>query len=216
MTTSVKQYYEDIELAGLQADHPCDTSRVWTMVDNIAHLCESSPRYIVNMCSGVSTFGNVNAQARQREDTDFLAKLYFEYNFPVCALDVSKFPCWDIRLAASVTSNAATNTLYTKVAIGNALAAPPGGTSDPNVFGIVGGTTTSATPAWIIDDQIVSPTTSTMTGAVVSTITFQTGTDLVQSYYFYAKAMIELSCIVNDIADVIYLDGLQIREYPPA
>lgn len=212
--SSLKQFYESINPFDLRTDMPCDASRVWTLFDNIKHLCDSQPKYIVNVAGSPSAMQYFSEPAVPAPFGGWLSVINLTFTFPSTTLQRQRFCNYDVLLSASVTDG----TLNAKVAIGNANASWPPDGNDSNVVGTLTGTSSSTTPAIVINGQIIQfkPNVTMTPGSttVQSVATGHLGQSM-NSNLFYGKVFVQLQCVGGFPSSCIRLDQLSIREYTP-
>lgn len=215
MSTSLKAFYESINPNDLRIYQPCDASRVWTVLDNIKHLCDSQPKYIVNFAGSPSALQYYSLSTTPIPIFGgWLASMDLEYTFPCTTLQLNRFCNYDVRLAACTTSG----TLQATVAIGNSNAIAPADGNDTNIVGICTGSTSSTTAAIVINTQIVQSKASVpMTIGTTSVQSIASGHagQSMQSGQFYGKVFVSLRCGVATATDYMTLSSLMIREYTP-
>ncbi|HJU40931.1 MAG TPA: hypothetical protein VJ724_15270 [Tahibacter sp.] len=158
MIGSQKRYWSDYEwsatapFTGLTGGQPCDTGQVWTIADNVQHLVDEAPCYRINWVSPL--FGDVLnklgaypyfAYAYPQSASLATARLSLSHEFPTTIVREGEYPNYTARLGLWLRAGTANCTM-----ILSARGASPGaGTENPEVFGVLRGTTGATAGRWM-------------------------------------------------------------------
>lgn len=214
MSSSFKHYYEDQAGSSLTFNRPVDTFATLLAMDNVAHLVDVAPVYRVNWVTPRPVLGYITEQTEPLTTMT----LNIAHEFLIHVMREGRYPNFDVRVAASVTSGA---TMAVVARLTSTAAPYLSDLSDPDVIGLLVASTTSATPDWYIDEQIRADDRSTplsgdgiLTNIEIGDNSFKTA----GSYISKARLTVNLRAVFdNEVFDIntdnVKLHGIQVREY---
>lgn len=209
--SSWKHYYEEQSGNALAFDRPVSAFSARIALDNVAHLVDVSPVYRVNWVSQRGVIGNVT-----EVDGDAATLVVnVTHEFPTTVLREWKYPNYDVRVAASVTSGVP---MAVVVKLSTASSPLHSDMTDPDVLGILSDVVDNATPAWVLDGQIISDdrnTTAYSDGHLSNTEIGDNAFKRSGAYIVKAKLTVQLRASFDplEVTDQIRLWGVQVREY---
>lgn len=221
MTVSVKQYFERTYVNALRTDEPCDAGYVWTLIDNIAHMVDESPKYRINFLNRAAEFNDsalIQLPARQP---------VFTFYFPTHLTNVNEYPCYDVRVAFSRFSQSgdpdvdAQRDVRASI-VGLNVTQPISGVG-PGVIGTLTGITPAPvvgalSTAWCIDG-IITTGDVTLVPVVQQAAPAAAGVTSWPGEQMWLKLLVEIDepeelWDYDDFANWGWLSGVQVREFP--
>ena len=222
MPVSVKNYFERQSTSALRTDQPMDAGYVWTLIDNIAHLVDVSPKYRINYLQAASAFNDSGYLFNLNSQRPSIA-MYF----PTTLINASAYPCYDVRVAVSRFGETgdpdvdAVRDIYALIVAPN-VDGPITGVG-PGVIGTLSGVTPTRVPdalvcEWSIDGLI---TTGSVSNVPVKPkyAPAVAGLDAVIGEQVWLKLLIEIDepeefWFYDENPLWGWISGVQVREYP--
>lgn len=212
MSSSFKHYYEEQSGSSLTFNRPVDTFATLVAMDNVSHLVDVAPVYRVNWVTPRPVLGYI---VEQNEAATTMA-LSIAHEFPIHILREWRYPNFDVRVAASVTSG---ETMAMVARLSSTAAPYNSDLSDPDVLGLFVESTTSATPDWYIDGQVESDGRNTPLsndGILTNLEIGDNSGKTAGAYIVKARLTVQLRAIFSSFdinTDNVKLHGIQVREY---
>lgn len=202
MTFSAKNFYERINAGAadheLRGEQPMDAGTAWTLVDNIAHLVDESPKYRINFLDSTAHAGTVGLGP---------TTMYFYTQITVD----NQYPRYDLRVAFG-NGNSETP-VRASIVVVNYFGPVTGLTS-----GVLG-TFTGVSPgsgdpfAWSIEERVEGVDIERCPLFVLQAPTIATGEAII-GYHAWLKVIVEWDYVTGEGGPNTRCIGVQVREYP--
>lgn len=202
MTFSQKHFYERINAGTgnveLRANQPMDAGTVWTLVDNVAHMVDVSPKYRINFLDSSAHGGNIGLKP---------STMYFYTQITVD----NQYPRYDLRVAFGLGNN----TVPVRASIVTVDYYGPVTGLTSGVLGTFTGTSPgfSDPVAWTIDGTIDNVDIERAPLVVLQAPTFPGGEAII-GYHAWLKLIIEWDYVVAEGGPNTRIIGVQLREFP--
>lgn len=212
MSSSFKHYYEEQAGSSLTFNRPVDTFATMMTMDNVAHLIDVAPVYRLNWATPRPVLGYIVEQ----NEAETTMALTIAHEFPINVLREWRYPNFDVRVAASVTSG---ETMALVARLTSTSAPYNSDMSDPDVIGLFVASTTSASPDWYIDGQMSSDGRNTPLsndGILTNLEVGDNSGKTAGAYIVKARLTVQLRAIFSDFdinTDNVKLHAIQVREF---
>jgi len=202
MTYSKKQAFERMNggagNASLRGEQPMDAGSVWTLIDNVAHMIDESPKYRINFMHNYPG------------GFPLLRGPYKEFYFLTQVTENGRYPRFDVRVAMGLGLNEVeTHVALVELSVSGSVRSA----DDAGVLGYWhGDSPDSGLVEWVVDARTDETDTSRCPINDVPAANFVTG-DVSIGRMVLLKLIVEWNYQISEGGPNALLCGVQVREF---
>jgi hypothetical protein len=203
MTFSFKQHFERMGAGSgnemLRSQQPMDAGYVWTLIDNVAHLVDESPKYRINFMHNSPEFSNAGIPGPVRE-----------FYFFSQTTQPNQYSRFDIRVAMGL---GVTSGLTVRATLCTPSTVAPVGTNTQGVLASFTGVTPAAsTVVWSIDDTTDAVDVNNAPIVSIPAAHYVTS-DVTIGHVVLLKLIVEYDFVTGEGGPTSLICGVQVREF---
>jgi hypothetical protein len=201
MTYSTKQFFERMGAGNggttLRTNQPMDAGYTWTLIDNVAHLVDESPKYRINFMHNTTSLKGMKGPIK-------------EFYFLTQVTENNKYPRYDVRVAMGLGSSETEThvALVIPSVFGSVRSA-----DDTGVLGYWHGDSPGPDLVeWVVDDVTGDVDTNRCPIATIPAANVISG-DVTVGYVAMLKLIVEWDYATSESGPNALLCGVQVREF---